>query len=72
VKTTTVPLFPKVVIDTRRMIDTRNAYAWIGAATVAMQRAGINAKTIQKFEDEAMADDYDHLLATVRKWVTVK
>jgi len=48
-----------------------NAFAVMGAATAAMRRAGIGDDEIAVYRDEAMSGDYNHLLATTMRWVTV-
>jgi hypothetical protein len=48
-----------------------NAFAVLGAVRSALQRAGVSASEIEAFLDEAMAGDYDHLLATAMRWVDV-
>jgi hypothetical protein len=48
-----------------------NAFAIIGAVHRAMKRAGLDRSEIEQFDEEAMAGDYDQLLATVMRWVEV-
>lgn len=48
-----------------------NAYAILTKMRVAMKRAGFEVDEIREFSDEAMAGNYDHLLQTCMKWVTV-
>jgi hypothetical protein len=42
-----------------------NAFAVLGRVRRALRRAGVDDAEIARFSAEAMADDYDHLLATV-------
>jgi len=42
-----------------------NAYSILGAAVKAAKKAGWTQEMIADFKEEAMADDYQHLLNTV-------
>lgn len=48
-----------------------NAFFIIGRTTRAMKRGGVSADEIKSFMEEATSGDYDHLLSTVAKWVSV-
>ena len=48
-----------------------NAFGIIGRVRRALRQAGVSADEVQGFTDEATAGDYDHLLATCMRWVTV-
>ena len=48
-----------------------NAFAILGAVSKAMRRAKVDSKDIDAFMDEATAGDYNHLLQTAMKWVSV-
>jgi hypothetical protein len=57
-----------------------NAFAILGTVKKALQRglvadgsytAGEIADQVRQFMDEAMSGDYDHLLQTCMKWVSV-
>ena len=48
-----------------------NAYAIIGRVSTALRRAGVEPDTVREFIAEATAHDYDHLLRTCMRWVTV-
>lgn len=48
-----------------------NAFAVLGTVTRAMKRSGIPQVAIDEFYAEATEGDYDHLLATCMRWVTV-
>lgn len=48
-----------------------NAFSVLGHVRSSMRRAGINSSEIQAFTTEATSGDYDHLLQTVMKWVSV-
>lgn len=48
-----------------------NAYAILGFARVAMQKAGGSMKEWDDFKKEATSGDYDHLLRTCCEWFKV-
>jgi hypothetical protein len=48
-----------------------NAFFILGAIQKLMRRADVPEDEIAEFMHEAMSDDYDHLLQTCMKWVTV-
>ena len=46
-----------------------NAFAILGRVTKAMRKAQVDPTEIKAFQNEATSGDYDHLLATVMRWV---
>lgn len=48
-----------------------NAFAIMGAVQRAMRQARLDSSEIDDYRNEAMSGDYDHLLVTTMKWVTV-
>ncbi len=48
-----------------------NAFAIIGKVKDAMKKAGVSPEETKAFMSEAMSGDYDNLLVTCMKWVTV-
>ncbi len=48
-----------------------NAFAILGAVQRSLKKAGVDAEVSKEFLDEAASGDYDHLLATVMRWVAV-
>ncbi len=48
-----------------------NAFAVLGKVKDAMKKAGVSPEEIKAFMSEAMSGDYDNLLVTCMKWVTV-
>ena len=62
--------FPDVVVPLSG-IDS-NAFAILGTVRRALKSAGVDHDTITEFSDEATGGDYNHLLATVMRWVTVE
>lgn len=49
-----------------------NAFFVIGRVSSALRRAGVPSEEISEFTDEAMSGDYDNVLQTCMKWVTVR
>lgn len=48
-----------------------NAFYILGAVSKALRRAGVSSEEIAQFNEEATSGDYDHLLQTAVKWVSV-
>jgi hypothetical protein len=48
-----------------------NAYAVLGKVRRALEGAGVDPAEVKEFMTEATAGDYDHLLATVMRWVEI-
>ena len=48
-----------------------NAFAIIGAVAKAMRRAGLSKDAVNEFQQAAMSGDYDNVLQTAMKTVTV-
>ena len=48
-----------------------NAFAIMGAVSTALRRAGVPAEEITKYKEESMSGDYDNLLVTAMRWVSV-
>ena len=48
-----------------------NAFMVLGLVQRALRRADVPADEIKAFIDEATSGDYDHLLATVMRWVQI-
>lgn len=48
-----------------------NAFSIISAVREAMRRAGVDKTQIEEFTEEATSGDYDNVLQTAIKWVTV-
>jgi|SRR5215204_6476323 len=49
-----------------------NAFAILGRVRQAMRRGKVSEKEIQAFQDEATSGDYNNVLATCMRWVTVR
>lgn len=48
-----------------------NAFAILGKVSKALRKANVSKEDIDMFMKEAMSSDYDHLLQTCMKWVSV-
>jgi len=48
-----------------------NAFAVLGNVKTALRRGGVEQVEIDEFMAEAMSGDYNHLLATVARWVEI-
>ena len=48
-----------------------NAFSLLGAVSRALRSAGVPDKEVREFFKEATSGDYDHLLQTAMRWVTV-
>jgi hypothetical protein len=61
--------YPDVEVDIYSIDG--NAFSIMGAVTKAMRRAGIPKEEQDAYFKEATSGDYDHLLATTAKWVSI-
>jgi hypothetical protein len=63
------PKYPHVKVQ---LVDhDGNAFAILGRVTRQMRRHGLPDAEVEAFMTEAMAGDYNHLLATAMRWVDV-
>ncbi len=46
-----------------------NAFSILGRVRKALRLANVSKEKQDEFMEEAMSDDYDHLLQTVMEWV---
>jgi hypothetical protein len=63
------PFFPHV--EVKLTGEDGNGFMIVGRVRTALRRAGYQAEA-EKFVAEATSDNYDHLIQTVFKYVTVK
>ena len=63
------PKYPNVNVEL--IGQDGNAFGILGSVSKAMRRAGIPSNEIDAFQSEATTGDYNHLLQTVMKWVSV-
>lgn len=64
---TTKPRFPNINVPL--VGEDGNAFAILGRVSRALRRGGATSEEVNEFTSEAMSGDYDHLLATVQRWV---
>ncbi len=48
-----------------------NAFAIMGAVTSALRKAGVPKQELDAYYTESTSGDYDHLLQTACRWVSV-
>jgi hypothetical protein len=48
-----------------------NAYSIMGRVSAALKEAGVAKEEIDEYYAESTSGDYDHLLQTAIKWVSV-
>lgn len=63
------PKHPEIVVPL--LGEDGNAFAIMGAVRQAMRRNGVSAEEIAQYLEEAMSGDYDNLLQTTARWVTI-
>jgi len=63
------PLYPDITV--RLSGKNGNAMSIIGAVRRALRRGQVPVAEINDFSAEAMAGDYDHVLRTCMRWVSV-
>jgi hypothetical protein len=64
------PHYPHVKVDLSNVDG--NALSLMGIVTRAMKKEKLSKASIDEFMREAMQGDYDHLLQTIMKTVTVE
>lgn len=65
----TTPKYPQAFVQLSGQDG--NALAILGRTRMGLRAAGCPVDRLEAFTDEAMSGTYDHLLATVARWVTV-
>lgn len=48
-----------------------NAFAIMGAVSNALRKAGISSDEVKEYTSESMSGDYENLLRTAMKWVSI-
>jgi hypothetical protein len=48
-----------------------NAFAIMGAVSNALRKAGVSKDEIKEYTGESMSGDYENLLRTAMRWVSV-
>lgn len=65
----TMPRYPDIVVQLSGQDG--NAFAILGRVSREMRRSGVPADQVTQFMHEAQSGDYDNLLVTCDRWVTV-
>ena len=65
----TKPPIYNITVRVRLKGPDGNAYFILGRIGREMKRGGVPAKQVDAFMSEATSSDYEHLLATCRKWI---
>lgn len=63
------PRYPEVKVQLTG--EDGNAMAILGRVAKALKRGGVDTAEVALFVAEATSSDYDHVLQTCMKWVTV-
>lgn len=67
---TTGPRYPEAVAQLSGQDG--NAFEVLATVRRALRRAGAPADELEAFQNEAMSGDYDNVLQTAMRWVTVQ
>lgn len=63
------PKYPEIVVQL--LGEDGNAFAIMGAVKKALRRSGVSAEEIDQYSEESMSGDYNNLLLTAARWVTI-
>lgn len=63
------PLYPQIHVPL--VGQDGNAFFIIGRVRDALRRGGVDADKITEFTEDAYSGNYDHVLQTVMRWVSV-
>ncbi len=64
------PKYPE--IEVRLVGEDGNAVSIMGRVANALRKAGVSQEEINAYLDESMSGDYDNVLRTAVKWVSVE
>lgn len=64
-----MPKYPEIEVEL--VGQDGNAYAIMGRVEAALKEGGVPKAERDKYMEESMSGDYDNLLQTAMKWVTV-
>ena len=67
---TSNPKYPNITVPLSE--NDGNAFMVLGLVGKALRRGGVAHEEIATFRTEAISGDYDHLLSTAMRWVTVE
>lgn len=63
------PKYPEIVVTL--LGEDGNAFAIMGAVKKALRRNGVSDEEIAQYSTESMSGDYNNLIQTAMKWVTI-
>jgi hypothetical protein len=63
------PKYPNIIVDLSHVDG--NAFSLMGVVTRTLRNHGVSSTEIDQYRKESMSGDYDNLLQTIGKWVTV-
>lgn len=69
VNATTDPIFPHVKV--RLVGEDSNAFSIMARVAKALKKAGVRQEVIDYYYEESQSGDYDHLLATAIRFISV-
>ena len=64
-----MPKYPE--IEVQILGRDGNAFAIMGAVSNALRKAGVSKDEIKEYTGESMSGDYENLLRTAMRWVSV-
>ncbi len=64
------PKYPDITV--KLVGEDGNAFAILGRVRKALRLGNVPKVEIDEFMREAMSNNFDHLIATVKKWVTTE
>ena len=65
-----MPKYPN--IKAKLIGQDSNAFAIMGAVSTALRKGGVSKDEINEYTKESMSGDYNNVITTAMKWVTVK
>lgn len=63
------PKYPDIHV--RLTGEDGNAFAIIARVKLALKRAGVDPLDIEEYRRESMSGDYDNVIQTAMRWVTI-
>lgn len=64
------PKYPQIEVQLSG--EDGNAFFIIGRVLKALKRGGAKPEDVKAFQSEAMSGDYDNVIQTVMRWVSVE
>lgn len=63
------PIYPEIEVQLTG--EDGNAFSIVSRTARALRRGGVSKEQVDQFREEATSGSYEHLLATVQKWVEI-